>query len=137
LDEITQASLPENSVLFVNWHSLTTTRQNEETSQREWGNVYVRDREDGRSIVEVLDKSRQSGLEIILIVDEAHRNYLTENSQRFIAEVIKPKLTIEVSATPILPEPSYSQVANKEAGWVEVPFNEVVTSGLIKEETII
>ena len=102
LDEITQDALGENSVLFVNWHSLTTTKQNSETNQREWSNVFVKDREDGRSIIDVLEKTREAGQEIILIVDEAHRNYLTENSQRFIAEAVKPKLTIEVSATPLL-----------------------------------
>ena len=136
LDEITQDALAENSVLFVNWHSLTTTKQNNETSQREWSNVYVKNREDGRSIVDVLDKTREAGRQIILIVDEAHRNYLTENSQRFIAEAIKPKLTIEVSATPLL-SVSAEDMASKKAGFVGVPFDEVVASGLIKQETAI
>ena len=136
LDEITQDALAENSVLFVNWHSLTTTKQNADTSSREWSNVYVKDREDGRSIVEVLEKTREAGRQIVLIVDEAHRNYLTENSQRFIAEVIKPKLTVEVSATPLL-SVSAEDMASKNAGFVSVPFDEVVASGLIKQETTI
>lgn len=136
LDELTDNALAENSVLFVNWHSLTTTKQNGDTSSREWSNVFVKDREDGRSIIEVLDKTREAGRQIILIVDEAHRNYLTENSQRFIAEVIKPKLTIEVSATPLL-SVSAEDMASKKAGFVSVPFDEVVVSGLIKQETAI
>ena len=136
LDEMTQDALDEDSVLFVNWHSLTTTKQSDETNKREWSNVYVKDREDGRSIVEVLNKTRETGKQIILIVDEAHRNYFTENSQRFIAEVIKPKLTIEVSATPLL-SVSVEDVSSKKAGFVSVPFDEVVASGLIKQETAI
>lgn len=136
LDEITQEQLTENSVLFVNWHSLTTTKKNGDSNQREWSNVYVKDREDGRSIVEVLEKTREAGRQIILIVDEAHRNYLTENSQRFIAEAIKPKLTIEVSATPLL-KVDAEDMMSKKAGFVSVPFDEVVTSGLIKQETSI
>ncbi|MBP9852465.1 DEAD/DEAH box helicase family protein [Candidatus Saccharibacteria bacterium] len=136
LDEITQDALGENSVLFVNWHSLTTTKQNSETNQREWSNVFVKDREDGRSIIDVLEKTREAGQEIILIVDEAHRNYLTENSQRFIAEAVKPKLTIEVSATPLL-KVDAEDMQSKKAGFVSVPFDEVVTSGLIKQETSI
>ncbi len=136
LDEITQDPLGENSVLFVNWHSLTTTKQNGDSNQREWSNVFVKDREDGRSIVEVLEKTREAGRQIILIVDEAHRNYLTENSQRFIAEAIKPKLTIEVSATPLL-KVDAEDMMSKKAGFVSVPFDEVVSSGLIKEETSI
>lgn len=136
LDEMTQDALDEDSVLFVNWHSLTTTKQSDETNKREWSNVYVKDREDGRSIVEVLNKTRETGKQIILIVDEAHRNYFTENSQRFIAEVIKPKLTIEVSATPLL-SVSAEDMSSKKAGFVSVPFDEVVASGLIKQETAI
>lgn len=133
LDEITQEALPKNGVLFVNWHSLTTKKR--ETG--EWSNAFVKEREDGRSIVDVLQKTRETGRQIVLIVDESHRNYLTDNSQHFISEVIKPRLTIEVSATPMVPEPTYSQVQNKEAGWVEVPFDAVVESGLIKQETAI
>jgi len=136
LDELTDNALAENSVLFVNWHSLTTTKQNGDANSREWSNVFVKNREDGRSIVEVLDKSREAGRQIILIVDEAHRNYLTDNSQRFIAEVIKPKLTLEVSATPLL-SVSAEDMASKKAGFVSVPFDEVVASGLIKQETAI
>jgi type III restriction enzyme len=136
LEGLGREAMPENTVLFVNWHSLTTTRQNGEGTEREWSNVYVKEREDGRSIVEVLSKTREAGYEIILIVDEAHRNYLTENSQRFIAEVIKPKLTIEVSATPLI-KVDAEDLANKKAGFVSVPFDEVVKSGLIKQETSI
>jgi type III restriction enzyme len=136
LDEMTQDALTADSVLFVNWHSLTSTKQNEESGNREWSNAYVKEREDGRSIVEVLEKTRDTGRQIVLIVDEAHRNYLTPNSQRFIAEVIKPKLTIEVSATPLL-SVSAEDMSGKKAGFVSVPFDEVVTSGLIKEETAI
>jgi type III restriction enzyme len=134
LDGITQDALSANSVLFVNWHSLTTTKQKDGKGQREWSNVFVKDREDGKSIVSVLDKTREAGREIILIVDEAHRNYLTENSQRFISEVIKPKLTIEVSATPLF-NVSAEQVQHKKAGYVSVPYDEVVESGLIKQST--
>jgi type III restriction enzyme len=136
LDEIAQEQMAADSVLFVNWHSLTTTKKNGESNEREWSNVFVKDREDGRSIVEVLEKTREAGRQIILIVDEAHRNYLTENSQRFIAEVIKPKLTVEVSATPLL-SVSAEDMMSKKAGYVSVPFDEVVSSGLIKQETSI
>lgn len=132
LDEITQELMPENTVLFVNWHSLTTTKR----GTGEWSNIYVKDREDGRSVVDVLQKTRGIGRQIILIVDEAHRNYLTESSQRFITEVIKPKLTIEVSATPLIPVLA-EDMMNKKAGFVSVPFDEVVKSGLIKQETSI
>jgi type III restriction enzyme len=136
LDEIGQDSLPDDTVLFVNWHSLTTQKLNEATNEREWANSFVKDREDGRSIVSVLEKTRDEGKQVVLIVDEAHRNYLTENSQQFTSEIFQPKLTIEVSATPLLkidPE----EIINKKAGFVSVSFSDAVSSGLIKQETVI
>ena len=136
LDEMGQDSLPDDTVLFVNWHSLTTQKMNDTTNEREWANSFVKDREDGRSIVSVLEKTRDEGKQVVLIVDEAHRNYLTENSQQFISEIFQPKLTIEVSATPLLkidPE----EIINKKAGFVSVSFSDAVSSGLIKQETVI
>ncbi|MFV0484768.1 MAG: DEAD/DEAH box helicase [Candidatus Saccharimonadales bacterium] len=133
LDDITGESLAKDSVLFVNWHSLTTTKATGE-GERAWSNVFVREREDGRSIIEVLDKTRDGGKQIVLIVDEAHRNYLTDNSKRFVDEIIKPKMTIEVSATPIMTV-SNDDLADGKAGYVKCKFDDVVASGLIKQKT--
>ena len=136
LEDLGDESLPNNTILFVNWHSLTTQKTNPETNEREWANVYVRDREDGKSIASVLERTRLDGKETVLIVDEAHRNYLTENSQKFISQVFQPKLTLEISATPLLKiEPE--ELMNKTAGFVSVPFADAVSSGLIKQETLI
>ena len=136
LHELTSNAMSRDNILFVNWHSLTNTKMNIETKQWEWSNIYVKEREDGRSIVEVLDKTREAGRQIILIVDEAHRNYLAPNSRQFIEEIIKPQLTIEVSATPPA-IPNAEDIFSKKAGYVSVPFDKVVDSGLIKQETII
>ena len=136
LEDLSDVALNSNSVLFVNWHSLTTKKNNPDLDEKEWANVFVKEREDGRNIPNVLSKSRDEGLEVILIVDEAHTHYLTENSQKFIAEVFKPKLTIEVSATPLLKIDPEEMNANR-AGFVGVPFEDAVSSGLIKQETVI
>lgn len=134
LSDVTDDNLQNDSVLFVNWHSLTTTKDNG-NSERDWSNLYVREQEGG-SIIDVLDKTRDEGKQIVLIVDEAHRNYLTDNSRRFVDEIIKPKITIEVSATPIMTI-SPEDIADGKAGYVKVAFNDVVESGLIKRETVI
>jgi type III restriction enzyme len=44
LSDVTEDSLKSDSVLFVNWHSLTTTKDNG-GSERDWSNVYVREQE--------------------------------------------------------------------------------------------
>lgn len=136
LEEMGDQALPGNTIVFVNWHSLTTQKKNPETNQKEWANLYVRDREDGKSISSVLERTREDGKQVVLIVDEAHRNYLTENSQKFISEIFQPKLTIEISATPLL-KIDAEEIVNRTAGYVSVPFEEAVLSGLIKQETII
>ena len=136
LEEMGDEALPGNTIVFVNWHSLTTQKKNPKTNEKEWANVYVRDREDGKSITSVLQRTREEGKQVVLIVDEAHRNYLTENSQKFISQIFQPKLTLEISATPQL-KIDAEEIVNKTAGYVSVPFEEAVISGLIKQETII
>ncbi len=136
LEELGESALADNTIVFVNWHSLTTQKTNPDTNEKEWANIYVKDREDGKSIVSILEKTRLAGKQLVLIVDEAHRNYLTANSQKFISEVFQPRLTLEVSATPLL-EINPEDLVNKKAGFVSVPFSEAVASGLIKQETVI
>ena len=133
IDEMTADALPENRILFVNWEKLTDTYKNDD-----WANVYVRDREDGRSIKDVLAKTRSEGRKIILIIDEAHLNIGDErnNARRFINEVICPHVTFEVSATP-QNLPSSEDLVAETAGLITVKFEEVVIEGLIKRETVI
>lgn len=136
LEDMTESALPEHSLMFVNWHSLTTQKKDKATGEQTWANLYVRQREDGRSIKSVLDKTRDVGYEVVLIVDEAHRNYMSDKSQQFISEVFQPKLTIEVSATPVWKVEAEDLIA-KRAGFVKVDFSDAVQSGLIKQETSI
>lgn len=130
LEQMTADALPANTILFTNWESVIKTSR--ETG--EWTNRAVRNGEDSRNIIDVLDATRKDGLEVILIVDEAHQTYLGPKSQLLVSEVIKPKLTLEVSATPLL-NPSGEDVSDNRARIVKVSFEEVVRSGLIKQET--
>lgn len=136
LEDVDRNSLDGQTILFVNWHSLTTRKTDPISGLREWSNVFVKDREDGRSIPSVMEQVRAEGKKIILIVDEAHRNYLTESSQTFIGEIFQPNLIIEVSATPQISVTAEDLVSGR-AGLVPVEFDEVVESGLIKQETVI
>ncbi len=130
LEELSADTLPANTILFANWESMIKT--NRETG--EWANRAVRQGEDSRNIVDILNATRAEGKEIILIVDEAHQTYLGPKSQALVSTVIRPKLILEVSATPLL-KPSGDDVTDNKARIVKVPFDEVVNSGLIKQET--
>lgn len=130
LSEMTSGEMPANTILFGNWESMIKT----DRKTGEWANRAVRQGEDGRNIQDIIEETKQNGKEIILIVDEAHQTYLGPKSQAIVNTIIKPKLVLEVSATPIL-KPSGEDVSDNKARIVKVPFEEVVKSGLIKLET--
>lgn len=127
---MTAGELVDDTILFANWESMIKT----DRSTGEWSNRAVRQGEDGRNIQDVLEETKLAGKEVILIVDEAHQTYLGPKSQAIVNEVIKPKLVLEVSATPLL-NPSGEDVTDNKARIIKVPFEEVVQSGLIKQET--
>ena len=131
--------LPTNTILFCNWEKLYQIKKDKDDDGNEielFQNVYVRIGEDGRNLQNILELTRNAGKKIILIVDEAHRTYLGENSQKLVERVIRPNLVIEISATPLLKmEPGYFE--NNTGRWIEVPLRKVIDSGLIKNNTII
>ncbi len=132
LDEIESNELRENEIAFVNWHSLT--KQDRTTG--EYTNLFMRDNEDDRNLRTFITNTKEKGLQIILIVDESHYHYWSEKSQGLVQDVINPKLTLEVSATPKL-EPTSEDVSNGDAGFVSVKFEDVIEAGVIKSEVVI
>jgi len=75
-------------------------------------------------VSKVAENTRDGGRSIILIIDESHRTAKTSKSQE-IVNMIGPKLTIEVSATP------KEGVTNDHK--TTVKLGEVVAEGMIKE----
>jgi len=131
LEEIQNNEFAENEIVFVNWHSLT-----KKGKTGEWSNILMRDNEQDRNLPTFVRNTKEKGREIILIVDESHYHYWSNQSQELVRDVIAPKLTIEVSATPSI-EPKGEDIAVGNAGYIVVPFDEVVKAGMIKSETII
>src|SRR3989339_574685 len=105
LEEVQDAAFRQNEIVFVNWHSLT-----QKNREGEWSNVLMRENENDRNLPTFVRNTKQEGREIILIVDESHHHYWSNQSQELVNDVIAPKLTLEVSATPTI-EPSPSDVA--------------------------
>lgn len=87
-DELSDRQIGEGEILFFNWNRI----------DRE-DNVYIRDNEQEFNLTSVIDRTREAGREIVLVIDEAHHTATTETSQGLI-EMMGPKLTINVSATP-------------------------------------
>jgi len=93
LDDLNEKQIGENEILFFNWESI---RQN--------NNIYIRENEQDNNLSSIIANTREAGREIVLIIDESHFHAQAETSQNLIA-AIAPKLTIEVSATPVMTSP--------------------------------
>ncbi|MBU4015466.1 DEAD/DEAH box helicase family protein [Patescibacteria group bacterium] len=106
----------KNEILFLNWEKLYNKDR-----------IYIRDNEKGKNLSNIVENTKQTGREIILIIDESHHTNLGPNATRVRAD-IAAKITLEVSATPIFHDPD---------GHVKVHFEKVVEGGMIKKEVAI
>ncbi len=66
----------------------------------EWKVLAMKDNERDENLPTYLANTHEAGREIILIVDESHKNLDSARAQDLIKNYIKPKIQIEVSATP-------------------------------------
>jgi type III restriction enzyme len=116
-------TIEQNEAVFINWEKIRT--KDKETG--EFKNVVMRDNENN-NFPEVLENTRNLGRKIILIIDESHAGATTERAKEIRDEIIKPNLTIEMSATPVIEDAS---------AIVSVEPNDVILEGMIKKEIII
>jgi type III restriction enzyme len=115
-EDLDDRKISENEILFFNWESINKA-----------DNIYIRDNEQDFNLSKVLERTKDEGREIILVIDEAHHHATSEISQGLI-QMIGPKLTIEVSATPVLRDPD---------DMVSVDIEEVKREGMIKKGIIL
>lgn len=92
-EDLEDRKIGENEILFINWHSIN----------KKDINIYVRENEQDNNLNSIIQNTKEEGREIVLIIDESHHTAKSEKSRELI-EVIGPKVTIEVSATPQLKE---------------------------------
>lgn len=114
-EDLEDRKIGENEILFINWHSIN----------KKDINIYVRENEQDNNLNSIIQNTKEEGREIILIIDESHHTASSEKSKELI-EVISPKTTIEVSATPHLKE--------NISGWVKTNLSDVKTEEMIKSE---
>ena len=113
--------IKNHEVVFVNWEKLIA----KDRGTGQWKNNLMKDSE-GHNFLDVINKTKENGTKIILIVDESH---IGSNSNTRIAEfkdqILQPNMTIEMSATPsdnpgVIVDPQY-----------------VIDEGIIKEDVIV
>jgi len=115
-EDLDDKRIDQNEILFFNWESI-----NKED------NIYIRDNEQDNNLSNVVTQTKEDGRTIILVIDESHHHATSEISQNLIRD-IGPKLTIEVSATPVLESPDEI---------VSVQLEDVKTEGMIKKAVIL
>ena len=115
IEDLTDKKIGENEILFLNWESINKK-----------DNVFVRENENDFNLTSIVENTLEEGREIILIIDESHHTASAENT-RGLVEIMKPKITIEVSATPHMTS-DYRVV---------VEFEDVKAEGMIKKEVAI
>ncbi len=115
-ENLDDRKISDNEILFFNWESINRK-----------DNVYIVDNEQDFNLSKVLERTKEEGREIILVIDEAHHHATSEISQGLI-QMIGPKLTIEVSATPVINDPD---------DMVSVDLEDVKGQGMIKKAVIL
>ncbi len=114
-EDLEDRRIGENEILFINWHSIN----------KKDINIFIRENEQDNNLNSVIKNTKEDGRTIILIIDESHHTAGSEKSRELI-EVISPKVTLEVSATPHLEE----SAAEKE----KVRLSDVKAEEMIKSE---
>ena len=116
-EDLDDRKISENEILFFNWESINRA-----------DNIYIRDNEQEFNLSKVLERAKEEGRELILVIDEAHHHATTDISQGLI-QMIGPKLTIEVTATP-------ATITNEDEK-VFVQLDDVKKEGMIKKAVIL
>jgi type III restriction enzyme len=116
-EDLTDKQIDENEILFLNWESINKKDKN----------TIVKENEKEFYLGRIIENTKEEGREIVLIIDESHHHATSEISQDLIRD-IAPKLTIEVSATPVIQSPDEI---------VSVPLEDVKLEGMIKKSVIL
>ncbi|MFH1048925.1 MAG: DEAD/DEAH box helicase family protein [Patescibacteria group bacterium] len=121
-EELNDRKIDENEILFFNWSSVN----------KKGTNTIVKENEQEFYLSKVLERTREEGRKIILIIDEVHYSSGQMDKKEKSAAIqlrkdINPDITIEVSATPIM----------KGDYEVSVQTEEVKKEAMIKKSLIL
>lgn len=122
-EDLENKQIEEKEILFVNWESLNKKDKN----------LLIRENEQDNNLNNIVNNTKDDGRKIVLIIDESHYAAGSERSKELI-DIINPKVTIEVSATPKLME-NASLTLTTEI--VNVTLDDVKSEEMIKQEIAI
>lgn len=132
LADINCGKLQKNDILFMNWQKLVSRKAENRRLRRPDDERMFK--ENGCYFEDLIENTRNDGREIILVIDESHKN-VTDSARRDVIDPIRPRILLKVSATPER-IPTAEEVANRWAAFVKVQRETVVEEGLIKERIV-
>jgi type III restriction enzyme len=131
VSDINRGKMYENDILFLNWQKITARNAESRILRRPDDEMMFK--ESGLYWEDFIENTKKDGRQIILIIDESHKNKDTELAKNEI-DKIDPKIILHVSATPNKED---ELVAYRNNTLVEVKRDCVVAEGLIKEKIIV
>lgn len=130
--DFSEGILHKDDILFLNWQKLVAKDAKKRLLRRP--DEVELQKEQGFYFEDVAENTKKEGREIVMIIDESHKN-VTASAYRDVITPLNPRIILNVSATPEK-IPTISDVQNLRAGYVEVKRSDVVAAGLIKEQII-
>ncbi|MDE2078995.1 MAG: DEAD/DEAH box helicase family protein [Patescibacteria group bacterium] len=123
LNDLSRGKLRKNDVFFINWQKIKGKSKDSRKLRRE--------NEQGLTFDNLINETHEDGRKIVVVIDEEHIGSDTDLALEVVDGLIKPKITLRVSATP-----KYIPTRADTAGYVEVGRDAVVDAGLIKEKIV-
>lgn len=120
--------MKNNNVFFANWQKLKATNKDGRKLRRETEHSVW----DKWIFDEFIINTQKQGIELILIIDEAHAHSLWDLAQEII-DLIDPKIIFKITATPTEKDELSALRLNS---FIDVPRKDVVAEWLIKEKLI-
>ena len=128
VNDLNRGKLQQNDILFLNWQKVVARNSESRVLRRPDDEKMLK--ESGKYFEDVVEATKEDGREIVLIIDEAHKNKSTELAKNII-DFIDPKIIIHVTATP---KDQDELLARRYESFVEINRKNVVEEGLIKEK---
>ena len=116
--DLKDRQIGENEILFLNWEGVNKK-----------DNVAIRDNEREDYLEKIIERTIDQGRKVVLIIDESHHSANTLKAKNLI-EMLHPRLTIHVSATPMTE-------GNSEHEKVVIHIEDVKEEEMIKKSLII
>lgn len=131
VNEIDKGKLYKDDVLFINWQKLVSSAAENRVLRRP--ELEYDQKEIGYYFEDFIDNTHVDNREIILLIDESHKNASTVLSQDII-NYINPKIILHITATP---NESIELESRRLNSFIEVERKDVVGEGLIKEKIVV